>query len=233
MGISLGGLIRNLFGHPTEEPNEVPAPSEPQAIAPVNVEAYKEFHAKHAAPPEATTEQSTEPIPDEATLRKQLSEISSQLQKTEQARLMAEYGMLNGSWIKYNDAPAYYSKEKYESVKDHYSTIYAHVKKIAYVTRIDEKLDVLSFTTDKMITIMHEDNGIFFYNEEDYDKDYDKSSHDREETFASNRYEMIEPADVSKALAEYQVRINSKIAEYESRMRLIDNENANANLGSV
>jgi hypothetical protein len=229
MGISLGGLIRNLFGHPTEEPNEVSAPSEQQSIAPVDVEAYKAFHAKHAAPPETTTEQSNEPIQDEAALRKQLSEISAQLQKTQQARLMAEYGMLNGSWIKYNDAPAYYSKEKYESVKDNYSTIYAHVKKITYVTRIDEELDVLSFTTDKMITIMHEDNGIFFYNEEDYDK----RSHDREETFASNRYEMLEPADVSKALADYQVRIKAKIAEYEGRMRLIDNEIANANSGSV
>ena len=229
MGISLGGLIRNLFGHPTEEPNEVSAPSEQQSIAPVDVEAYKAFHAKHAAPPETTTEQSNEPIQDEAALRKQLSEISAQLQKTQQARLMAEYGMLNGSWIKYNDAPAYYSKEKYESVKDNYSTIYAHVKKITYVTRIDEELDVLSFTTDKMITIMHEDNGIFFYNEEDYDK----RSHDREETFASNRYEMLEPADVSNALAEYQLRIKAKIAEYEGRMRLIDNEIANANSGSV
>lgn len=229
MGISIGGLIRNIFGHPTEEPKEEPAPSKQQAIASVDVEAYKEFHAKHAAPPETKTEQSTEPIPDEATLRKQLSEISAKLQKTEQARLMAEYGMLNGSWIKYNDAPAYYSKEKYESVKDNYSTIYAHVKKIKYVTRIDEELDVLSFTTDKMITIMHEDNGILFYNEEDYDK----RSHDREETFASNRYEMLEPADVSKALAEYQVRIEAKIAEYEGRMRLIDNEIANANRGSV
>ena len=229
MGISLGGLIRNLFGHPTEKHNEVSAPSEPQAIAPVNVDAYKEFHAKHAAPPETTTEKSTEPIQDEAALRKQLSEITSQLQKTQQARLMAEYGMLNGSWIKYNDAPAYYNKEKYEAVKDNYSTIYAHVKKITYVTHIDEELDVLSFTADKMITIMHEDNGIFFYNEEDYDK----RSHDREETFASNRYEMLEPADVSKALAEYQVRIKAKIAEYEGRMRLIDNEIANANSGSV
>ena len=229
MGISLGGLIRNLFGHPTEEHNEVPAPSEQQTIAPVDVEAYKAFHEKHAAPPGTTTEQSTEPVQDEAALRKQLSEITSQLQKTEQARLMAKYGMLNGSWIKYNDAPAYYSKEKYESVKDNYSTIYAHVKKITYVTRIDEELDVLSFTTDKMITIMHEDNGIFFYNEEDYDK----RSHDREETFASNRYEMLEPADVSNALAEYQLRIKAKIAEYEGRMRLIDNEIANANSGSV
>lgn len=229
MGISLGGLIRNLFGHPTEEHNEVPAPSEPQAIAPVDVEAYKAFHEKHAAPPETTTEQSTEPVQDEAALRKQLSEISAKLQKSEQARLMTEYGVLNGSWIKYNDAPAYYNKEKYESVKDNYSTIYAHVKKITYVTRIDEELDVLSFTTDKMITIMHEDHGILFYNEEDYDK----RSHDRDETFASNRYEILEPADVSKALAEYQVRIKAKIAEYECRMRLIDNEIANANSGSV
>lgn len=229
MGISLGGWIRNLFGHPTEDPNEVSAPSEPQNIAPVDVEAYKAFHEKHAAPPEPTTEQSIEPVQDESALRKQLSEITAKLQKTEQARLMAEYGMLNGSWIKYNDAPAYYNKEKYESVKDNYSTIYAHVKKITYVTRIDEELDVLSFTTDKMITIMHEDNGILFYNEEDYDK----MSRDREETFASNRYEMLEVADVSKALAEYQVRIKAKIAEYEGRMRLIDNEIANANSGSV
>ena len=231
MRISLGGWIRNLFGHPTEEPTEVSTPTEQQqqTIAPVDVEAYKAFHAKHAAPPETTTEQSAEPIQDEAALRKQLSEITAKLQKTEQARLMAEYGMLNGSWIKYNDAPAYYSKEKYESVKDNYSTIYAHVKKITYVTRIDEELDVLSFTTDKMITIMHEDNGIVFYNEEDYEK----RSRDREETFASNRYEMLEPADVSKALAEYQVRIKAKIAEYEGRMRLIDNEIANANRGSV
>ena len=229
MGISLGGWIRNLFGHPTEESNEVSAPSEQQTIAPVDVEAYKAFHEKHAAPPEPTTEQSTEPVQNEAALRKQLSEISAKLQKTEQARLTAEYGMLNGSWIKYNDAPAYYNKEKYESVKDHYSTIYAHVKKITYVTRIDEELDVLSFTTDKMITILHEDNGILFYNEEDYDQ----MSRDREETFASNRYEMLEVADVSKALAEYQVRIKAKIAEYEGRMRLIDNEIANANSGSV
>ena len=88
---------------------------------------------------------------------------------------------------------------------------------------------MLSFTTDKMITIMHEDNGILFYNEEDYDK----MSRDREETFASNRYEMLEAADVSKALAEYQVRNKAKIAEYEGRMRLIDNEIANANRGSV
>ena len=205
------------------------APSKQQAVASVDVEAYKAFHAKHAAPLGTKIEQSTEPIQDEATLRKRLSEITAQLQKTQQARLMAEYGMLNGSWIKYNDAPAYYNKEKYESVKDNYSTIYAHVKKMTYVTRIDEELDVLSFTTDKMITILHEDNGILFYNEEDCDT----RSRDREETFASNRYEMLEPADVSKALAEYQERIKAKIAEYEGRMRLIDNENANANSGSV
>lgn len=229
MGISLGGWIRNLFGHPTEEPTKESTPTEKPTIAPVDVEAYKAFHEKHSAPPETTTEQSTEPVQDEAALRKQLSEISSKLQKTQQARLMADYGMLNGSWIKYNDAPAYYSKEKYESVKDHYSTVYAHVKKITCVTRIDDELDVVSFTSDKMITILHEDNGILFYNEEDYDQ----RSHDREETFASNRYEMLEVADVSKALAEYQVRIKAKIAEYEGRMRLIDNEIANANRGSV